>query len=185
VADLARAKRAAVEGTVPASIDEVLTAGDAVGMLDGSLPETGGGGDESVMTDSPVTAASTGERSGPPLRFSWVHVAGVAVIVFLAVVGGITALELVAGRPLSSWWTDDASTGTTIGKVVTPRGSTPTQAPTVEPSTPAATATPTTVPTVPATTVAPSPTIAPSPTPTNPVAPTTAVAPGATGVATP
>lgn len=106
----ARARSSRVEGAPTAGLQEPHGVPSATSEPDGDAGEVRG----------PSETDSGALKPRRELRFSWRHVAVVASVVFVAVVVAITALELVAGRPLSSWWTGDDSTGTTIGSVVAP-----------------------------------------------------------------
>jgi hypothetical protein len=183
VADLARAKRSTNEVPEVPLTSMVDPESTVPAPDDDDVADDGGRASSGPQDEDP--AVSGPERVGPPLRFSWVHVAGVAGIVFLAVVGGITALELIAGRPLSSWWTDDSSTGTTIGQVVAAPGATPSPAAPTGTAAPTPAASPTALPTELPTTAPPPETAAPTPPATASAVPTTTATPAGTTGATP
>lgn len=103
--------------------------------------------------------------------YHWRRIAVVSLLLFAVVMGAITAFELVTGRPISTLFTGDDETGTTISNVVRrPRPATsdtptPTVTPTTTSPTPTTTVTETVTPT-PTPTRTPTPTATPTPTPT-------------------
>jgi cytoskeletal protein RodZ len=95
--------------------------------------------------------------------YHWRRIAVVSLLLFALAMAAITAFELVTGRPISSLFTGDDQSGTTIGRVVDrPRRS-------AEPSPSTSTPTPSPTPTV-TETATPTPTVTvtvtPTPTPT-------------------
>jgi hypothetical protein len=88
-------------------------------VRDPNAPEAG---DE---TTEPLDRDETSERSG---RFSrlfsggrdlpWVKVSLASLAVLVAALGGITAVEAITGKPISSLLGGDDSDGTTVGHVV-------------------------------------------------------------------
>lgn len=81
--------------------------------------------------------AGDGRRWGTRLR--WPVLVGTAAAIFVVVMGGVTAVEMIAGRPLSSMVQGKAGYGTTLGGGrVEPRGVGP--APTRDPARPTSTA---------------------------------------------
>ncbi len=55
----------------------------------------------------------------PPRRFTWKAIAGTAAVVFVLALLFITAVELIAGKPLSSIF-GHAGTGTSVNNIFTP-----------------------------------------------------------------
>jgi len=153
------------ESSAPVPLDEgVLLTED-----DPAEPDEGG-----VAAQGAIPTSNLAD-----LRFSWKHVAVVALIVFLVVLVTITVLELVIGKPLSSLWGGDNKSGTSLGQAINPKApaaspsTSPT--PTLTPSatsvvTPTATATSNPTPTVTVTVTAPPPT---APISVGPAAPAT------------
>ena len=91
------------------------------------------------------------------LRPRWLKLAGVAAGIFIAVIGVITVVEAVTGKPVSSAVWGKSGSGTTIGDAVTgSNGGRPSQHPSNSPTTPApASSQPGQHSTAPATTSAP------------------------------
>lgn len=107
--------------------------------------------------------------------YRWERIALVSLTVFVLSMVAVTAVELVSGRPLSSWLTGDGVGGTTVGTIVRPRP---------HPSNPTPTPTVTTTPSPVTTTVTPTPT--PTITVTATISPsvTPSTSPSSTGVST-
>lgn len=115
--------------------------------------------------------------------YHWRRIAVVSLLVFALAMAAVTAFELVTGKPVSSLFTGDDASGTTIGNVVdrprrsedpTPTPSSPDPAPTVTPTvtetvTRPATPTPTVTDTATATATS-TPTGSPTPTASSPPA---------------
>ena len=110
----------------------------------------------------------------------WVKVALASVVVMIVGMGGITAIEAVTGKPISSLLGQDSGTGTTVGRVVSGNGSSTHQdrSPNQQQDTPAPqeskpssepSSEPTPDPQVPAPTTVPDPTTEPSVEPAPPV----------------
>jgi hypothetical protein len=117
------------------------TDGDPAGMA-GTAQDSAGAGEDSART------AGKRRRSRPSIVL-----AGVALAVFLLAMGGITAFELVAGKPISSVLFHHGGSGTTVGHFFgghAPRHSSPAKP---RPTTPAPTS---------RATGTPSPSLAPS-----------------------
>ena len=180
-ADAGRAAEAGQEGTTQADrgSEPAPGRGSAAEPDGGSTAEVGGG--SAGQADTARTAAP--EDAG---RSRWrrpLVMAGAALGVFLLAMGGITAFEAVAGKPLDSIVGGKHNSGTTIGSLIggqsahtaSHHASTPTPTPaprsSVSPSSspsPSPTATPT-----------PTPTATPTPTPTRSAGASTAPSTGA------
>jgi hypothetical protein len=146
--------------------------------------------------DEHATQPQDGDRSGPadPVRGPgraegrpggvrrWALLAGAALAVFLFVMGGITAIELVAGKPLDSVLHGQSGSGTSIGHLVGGNHSGRPDSPArPKPLHPAPSVRPTGSP-VPSPSPSRSPSPAPSPTPSpspSPSSPSASLAPSA------
>jgi hypothetical protein len=131
--------------------------------------------------DELAVPAST---TGPPWR-RWPVMAGVAAALFAVTIGGITLVESLTGKPVSTIVWQKPGSGTSVGDVVgggnqsSPRPSstpTPSHSPTSSPSSP--TRTPTTSPSPTVRSGQPSPTTSPPPSPTSSTAQPTAAPTG-------
>jgi hypothetical protein len=143
-------------------------------------PATATGSTEVAPTDLPTAdpagtgAAPAGDpartaANAPSVRPRWRRLAVAAVVAFVVALGGVGAVEAVAGQSLSSLLTGDKSKDRTVWQVITPQaprrdtGPAPTTSPTATPSgTASGTATPSE--TVSPSTGTPSPTVTPTPT---------------------
>ncbi len=94
----------------------------------------------SAVADAPRTAhlrgvtvppPAPGSISAPSRRFTWKAIAGTAAVVFVLALLFITAVELIAGKPLSSIF-GHAGTGTSVNNIF---GPTPAPSPTTTTST--------------------------------------------------
>lgn len=135
--------------------------------------------------DAGAFGSAAAERSRlANLRFSWRHVVWVALGVFVVVLTAITLVEVVLGKPISSLWGGDNSTGTSVGEVIRPGAAAPSPSttavpvptssavPTTGPATPPATSpVPVPTPTVTVTVTVPAPAPTPAPSPGQAVAP--------------
>jgi hypothetical protein len=146
--------------------------------------------------DENAAQSQDGDRSGPaePVRGPgraegrpggvrrWALLAGAALAVFLFVMGGITAIELVAGKPLDSVLHGQSGSGTSIGHLIGGHHSGRPDSPArPKPSRPAPSVRPAGSP-VPSPSPSPSPLPAPSPSPTpspSPSSPSASLAPSA------
>ena len=88
-------------------------------LLTGTLPRTVVSAQAGPTTADPVTA---GDESVEPRswrdRLPWTKVLVASLAITVVALGGITAVEAVTGRPLSSWLGGDDSQGTTVGHVI-------------------------------------------------------------------
>jgi hypothetical protein len=99
-------------------------------LLTGTLPRTRLDGSpqpgDTRAVDSPEVPAEQAEPVGddgesadlPARKLPWGKVLLASVAVMIAALGGITAVEALTGRPISSWLGGDSSQGTTVGHVV-------------------------------------------------------------------
>ena len=115
--------------------------------------QAGTRGAETTQIESPAAPASSTQRlevsavagapaterlrartlPPPPRRFSWQAIAGTAAIVFVLALLFVTAVELIAGKPLSSIF-GDSGTGTTLNNIVNSPSSPPTSTTTTTPN---------------------------------------------------
>lgn len=120
------------------------------------------GGDPAEMAGTAPDSARAGEDSTPTagnrrrIRSS-IALAGAALAVFLLAMGGITAFELMAGKPISSVLFHHSGTGTTVGHFLGGHARRHSPPATPQPTTPAPTS---------RATGTPSPSLAPSQSPT-------------------
>jgi cell division septation protein DedD len=173
-------------------------AGSTALVGEGSTAEVGGrnaGGGAGLSGTWPVgrddsngddaAAATAAPEDGGRSRWRRpLALAGVALGIFLLAMGGITAFEAVAGKPLDAIVGGKHSSGTTVGSLIGGQSTqpashraTPTPTPTSAP-TPGASTSPTPTPT-PTTTPTPTPTTTPTPTPTRSPGASTAPTTGA------
>jgi hypothetical protein len=142
----------AVAAASRAGDDTVEMASTAASLDEGETLEV------SAVTDAPPTevleASTTPVRPGDQptgalrtRRFSWSAIAGTAAVVFVVALMFVTAVELIAGKPLASLFGDTGG-GTTVKNIFVPS-----PAPTTTPST---TTTSTTSPAATTTTTSPS-----------------------------
>ena len=147
---------------------------------DAPVPDPNAPAPASGESDSadPADDAEPGGRLAALRELPWLKVTLASLAVLVAALGGITAIELVTGKPISSLLGKDGGSGTTVGHVTrqdhtsTPKdekpkdqtpatpGSTPSQAPSEGPQQPAPSSTPKPSPSAPA---SPEPSTSPSP----------------------
>jgi hypothetical protein len=176
--------------------------GSAADSGDGSAADSGDGSTDAAVPSAGLPAgladSQTGEPGGDDAaagiaapeevgRSRWrrpLVLAGVALGVFLLAMGGITAFEAVAGKPLDAIVGGKHNSGTTVGSLI--GGQSAHTAP--RRTTPAPTPTPTTTPgasTSPSPTPTPTPTTTPTPTPTPTRSPGASTAPSSGASADP
>jgi hypothetical protein len=142
--------------------------------LSGSLGDDGGGGGTQVEWPGGTNARTP--RPGAS-RARWLKLAGAALAIFVVTLGGITAVEAIAGKPLSAVVWHRSGSGTTVGNLVggqstpshhrSPAGVAP-ASPSASPTSPAGSTSPTgsASPTVPTPTPSPTGASPPGTTPT-------------------
>jgi hypothetical protein len=108
------------------------------------------------------TAQAPGTAGRPGGRRRWLAMAGAAAGVFVLTLGGITAFEVAAGKPLDALIWGRRTSGTTVGDATGAQHARPAPRPTPQRTTPAPSRSPTGSPTP---TPTPSPS-SPTPTPT-------------------
>jgi hypothetical protein len=128
-----------------------------------------------VGLDSAAQDGHSGQAPRPrrSSRRTWLMAAAAALGVFVIAMGGITAFEAIAGKPLDALVWHHSDTGTTFGNAVNSHPAHHSQTP--KPSVTPASTSPSTNPSTPAST---------SPTPSTSVAPTTSPTAGITSPAT-
>jgi len=156
--------------------------------------ETGGrvAGARAEPTVGPAKG-ETAEGDGPTLvlpaldlesvdGYHWRRIAVVSLLVFALAMAAVTAFELVTGRPISSLFTGDDASGTTIGNVVDGPRRQPDPSPTETSPAPDGSQTPTVTETV---TPPPTPTVTVTDTATPTVTPTRTGSPTPTATTSP
>lgn len=169
---------ASTTGTTDSSPTDLPEGTTVAGETGPATPEAAVTPEDRLTPDGAVT--SEGERR------DWGRTAVLALAAFALALGGVTAVELLGGRPLSAWITGKDQRGTTVGEVTHPD-----PAPRQQPA-PGPTGTPTTSPTA-RSSVSPSaiPSVSPSAGPASPGArsaspvPSGTPAPAPTGPASP
>jgi hypothetical protein len=161
-ADTARTAEAGGGGTAEVgggSLGDTVTSGDLPGGRAGRLAGEPDGDDAAAGAPAPEDAGRSRWRR--PLVL-----AGAALGVFLLAMGGITAFEAVAGKPLDAIVGGKHTSGTTIGSLIGGQSAHTASHHATNPTpTPGSSTTPTPT-TAPSPTAMPTPTTAPTPTPT-------------------
>jgi hypothetical protein len=125
-----------------------------------------------------VDAPGAGVPLSQRLDLPWIKVAFASLVVLIAALGGITAVELITGKPLSSLLGGDAGSGTTVQHVVGNQHSNKdTTPPKKTPDSPAPSSKPSEQPQQPVPSTTPEPTPLPSTTPAPQVDPSDLPAP--------
>lgn len=143
-----------------------------------------GGPGQAAEEDEPTLVLPALDLEGAD-GYHWRRIAVVSLLLFGLAMAAITAFELVTGRPISSLFTGDDKSGTTIGRVVDRPRRSAEPSPSVSSTSPSSTttatetATPTPTPTV-TVTLTPTPTPTPTVTPTSgtPTPAATSLSPG-------
>jgi hypothetical protein len=137
----------------------------------------GGRGAEGAAAEDRTGREAAGTAGRPGGRRRWLAMAGAAAGVFVLTLGGITAFEVAAGKPLDALIWGRHTSGTTVGDVTGAQHARPAPRPTPQRATPAPSRLPTGSPTptpspsssTPAPTPSPSPSLSsPAPAPVSP-----------------